>query len=114
MRPIISQIPTPTYHLAKRLNQLISPYVPNAFSVKSPTEFIDLLGSKPAQGHIASLDVASLFTNVPVDETIELIINEVYHSEKQPLDIPENLLQHLLCACTKEAPFRAPNDELDL
>ena len=112
LRPIISQIPTPTYQLAKRLNQLISPYVPKAFSVKSPTEFIDLLNRKSSQGHIASMDVSSLFTNVPVDETIEMIIGEVYHGDKQPLDIPENLLRQLLSACTKEAPFRGPDGQL--
>ena len=109
LRPIISQIPTPTYRLAKKLNQLLTPFVPAEFSLRSPTQFIDILENKSSNGLIASLDVESLFTNVPVDETIELIIQEVYHTEKTPLDIPENLLRQLLLLCTKEAPFRGPN-----
>ncbi|MPC43096.1 hypothetical protein E2C01_036733 [Portunus trituberculatus] len=29
LRSIISQIPTPTYAIAKKLNQLLTPYIPN-------------------------------------------------------------------------------------
>ena len=43
-----------------------------------------------------------------------MITSEVYHSENPPLDIPENLLRKLLYACTKEAPFRAPDGRLYL
>ncbi|XP_066988217.1 uncharacterized protein [Macrobrachium rosenbergii] len=102
LRPIISQIPTPTYALAKKLNKLLTPYVPTEFSLRSSKEFIDLLQHKSSQGLIASLDVESLFTNVPVEETIDMIIDEVYHGEKTPLDVPENLLRQLLRLCTKE------------
>jgi hypothetical protein len=41
---------------------------------------------------MASLDVESLFTNVPVNETIDLILKYVYHNEdpeKCPPIIPE-------------------------
>ncbi|XP_076052766.1 uncharacterized protein LOC143032183 [Oratosquilla oratoria] len=69
LRPIISQIPTPTYSLAKTLSSLLSPYTPSTWLLKSPKEFIDLLHSKEPTGLIASLDAESLFTNVPVDET---------------------------------------------
>ena len=90
LRPIISQISTPTYKLAKKLNQLLTPFVPSEFSLRSPTQFIDILENKSSNCLIASLDMESLFTNVPVDETIELIMQKVYHTEKTPLDIPEN------------------------
>ena len=49
---------------------------------------------------------------MPVEETIEMIIQEVYHSHKSPLDIPEDLLRQLLKLCTKEAIFRAPDGRL--
>ena len=35
LRPIISQIPLPTYELAKNLNRILYPYVPTAFTLKS-------------------------------------------------------------------------------
>ena len=35
--------------------------------------------NKPNYGIISSLDVENLFTNVPVLETIDIIINNIYH-----------------------------------
>ena len=77
--------------------------------LKSPKEFVDIISNKTPRGIIASLDVESLFTNVPVDETITMIMDEVYRSNNEPLDIPETYLRELLVACTKEAPFRGPD-----
>ena len=56
VRPIISQIPTPSYELAKRLNSLIAPYVPTTYSLKSPDEFIEILKVKERKDLLASLD----------------------------------------------------------
>ena len=115
LRPIISQIPTPTYVLAKKLNGLLTPFVPNRYSLASSKEFLDLVKDAPSSGIIASLDVESLFTNVPVDRTIDFICNKVYRSRPTPgLDIPEVHLRTLLEACTKQAPFRCPRGKLYL
>ncbi|XP_064081452.1 uncharacterized protein LOC135198023 [Macrobrachium nipponense] len=52
------------------------------------------------------MDVESLFTNVPVDETIQIILDRVYRDDSTPpLNIPEHALQKLLEICTKKAPF---------
>ena len=115
VRPIISQIPTPSYELAKRLNSLIAPYVPTTYSLKSPDEFIEILKVKERKGLLASLDAKSLFTNVPIDDTIEIIIGYVYrHPSLPPLAIPSGLLREMLDACTREAPFRSPEGRLYL
>ncbi|XP_045124906.1 uncharacterized protein LOC123512546 [Portunus trituberculatus] len=115
LRPIISQIPTPTYNIAKRLNQLLTPYVPNTYCINSSTDFLEILRDAPPQANsiIASLDVESLFTNVPVDKTISFILNRVYHSsDTTPLDMPEKHLKSLLELCTKEAPFISPDGKM--
>ena len=113
LRPIISQIPSPTYKLAKILNNIITPYVPNQFSLRSSDEFLDLLHSHPNQGIIASLDVESLFSNVPIVETIEIIISRVYnHPDLPPPKIPPHILEELLVCCTKEVPFRCPKGNM--
>ena len=113
LRPIISQIPSPTYKLAKLLNNIITPYTPNQFSLKSSDEFLDLLHSHPNQGIIASLDVESLFTNVPILETINIIISRVYnHPDLPPPKIPQHILEELLVCCTKEVPFRCPRGNM--
>ena len=40
-RPVVSAINTPKYELAKFLNRLIKPYIPNKFMLDSLQEFID-------------------------------------------------------------------------
>ena len=113
LRPIISQIPLPTYHLAKHLNKILSPYVPRTYSLSSPGEFIDLLRKTEKCGLLACLDVCSLFTNVPVERTIEILVDYAYHCHGlNPPEIPEHIMRAMLRLCTTKAPFRAPNGKL--
>ncbi|XP_076061571.1 uncharacterized protein LOC143037323 [Oratosquilla oratoria] len=113
LRPIISQIPSVTYKLAKRLSELITPYISASCSLKSSEEFLDILRSTPPSGIIGSMDVLSLFTHVPVDETIDMIYSRIYYDREAgdtPLAIPEDTLRCPLRACTKEAPFYGPDE----
>ena len=113
IRPIISQIPTPTYRVAKQLNAIISPYIPTEHSVQSTDEFVDILRSQKPKGALASLDVESLFTNVPVQQTIEIILEYVYNNQTiRPPKLPKRVLEQLLLSCTTEAPFRCPEGKL--
>ena len=103
---------SPTYKVAKALNDILIPYIPGAYSLKSAVEFIDLLQEKGPEEDIASLDVESLFTNVPVEVTIEIILDRVYRSNMDPLPISEDVLRDLLTASTMEAPFLSHRGEL--
>lgn len=60
------------------------------------------------------MDVESLFTNVPVDETINMMYNKLYRSKETTFPIDETSLRQLLEACTKEAPFYAPDGNMYL
>ncbi|XP_076062481.1 uncharacterized protein LOC143037809 [Oratosquilla oratoria] len=110
-RPIISQTPSVTYKLAKRLIALISPFVPASFSLKSSEEFLDILKTARPSNIMASMDVESLFTNVSINETIDFICHCLYHPEHK-IAIPENTLRLLLQACTKEVPFYGPDGNM--
>ena len=113
IRPIISQIPTPSYEVAKALNALISPYLPKTYSLKSSDEFIQILKVKERHGILASLDASSLFTNVPVDITIDIILKNVYENHSIPAPrLPKHVLEKMLEICTKETPFRCPSGKL--
>ena len=104
---------TPTYQLSKTINKLITPYIPSRYSLTSTDDFIDLLHSSATDGHIASLDVESLFTNVPVEATIDIICKYCYdHPTLPKLKIPVQLLRQLLSICTRESAFRSPNGKL--
>ncbi|XP_066946076.1 uncharacterized protein [Macrobrachium rosenbergii] len=89
LRPIISQMTAPTYKIAKVLNDLLVPYIPAGCSLKSAVEFIDLLHEKGPEDDIASLDVESLFTNVPVKETVDITVDRVYRSDKSTCLFPK-------------------------
>ena len=113
LRPIISQVTSPIYQLSKTLNEIITPYIPSKYSLKSTYDFIDILQSNNFIGNIASLDVESLFTNVPLDNTINIIIDVAYnHPTIRAPKIPQNLLKNLLELCTKESPFTTPNGKI--
>ena len=75
IRPIISQVTTPTYHIAKTIAKILTPYIPHKYMLRFTNDLRDQLQTHEYCGYIASLDVESLFTNVPVDDTINIIIN---------------------------------------
>ena len=65
--------------------------------MKSLTEFLQALATTPTTGVMALLSIEILFTNVPVDETINLLMDHIYRDYNTPqLDIPENSLKRLL------------------
>ena len=51
-------------------------------------------------------DVESLFTNVPLDETIESILQKVYVEKKIKTSIPKLILKEILSLWTKHLHFR--------
>ena len=78
LRPIISQIGTVTYLTAKWLNSMITKYMNKRYMIESTYEFITISKFIENPETVASLDVESLFTNIPVNETTEIIVHEVY------------------------------------
>lgn len=107
LHPIISQVTTTIYQLTKIINKLITPYLPNKYNINSTHELIKTLRShKLNNGILASLDVESLFTYVPVIETIDIITNYIYNNPlMQPLKINPNILKKILLICTTQVPF---------
>ena len=113
LRPIISQVGTVTYDTCKELNKLITPYIPQKYSIKSTNEFISLVKNCGEAPQMASLDVESLFTNVPVMQTIEIILNNVYSNQSMPPPkIERDVLKELLILCTTRTPFTHVNGDL--
>ena len=115
LRPIISQIGTATYDIAKKLNEIIEPYMPTSYMIKSTQEFINITKTCSEPGYLASLDVESLFTNVPVKEAIDIILDCTYNNPNMaPPDMPKQILKSLLTICTTETPFRNLNGDIYL
>ena len=81
--------------------------------IDSTSEFIQIARTVRNPKMIASLDVESLFTNVPLLQTIDIITESVYHHPtlKAPR-IPPGILKDLLILCTTKTPFKTPDNLL--
>ena len=75
---------TATYETAKYLNNLLSLLEKSQHTVLNSKEFTEKIKAERVSiGYkMISFDVKSLFTNVPLDETIETILQKVYVEKK--------------------------------
>ena len=74
LRLIVSSIGTFNYNLARFLCDLLLPLVPNdLFS------FVPQIKTANLSKKFSSFDVTSLFTNIPLQETIDIAINLVFN-----------------------------------
>jgi hypothetical protein len=76
LRPIVSNIGAPMYHLAKHLAGLLNLLIGHSeYHVKNSIEFIHVLQTLHVgpDDIMVSFDVASLFTNVPILESLALL-----------------------------------------
>ena len=73
-------IGTAEYQLAKFLDSLIKPNLPDRFMLNSTDDFLEKLNKFPIQpgDKCMSFDVCSLFTNVPLEETIKIVADHLY------------------------------------
>ena len=81
LRPVLASYNTHNYKLAKYLCNILSPYTCNNFSTLSSQQFAQKIRTVPSNGVMVSFDVASLFTSVPLEETIDIIVDTVFNSQ---------------------------------
>ena len=108
LRPIISMNSTVTHDLAQHINTIIQPFMNTQHVIRSSDELLLKLKILQIQDgqKFSSLDVESLFTNVPVQRTIDIIIQTAYNHEILPAPtIPQETLRELLTISTTETPF---------
>ena len=76
---IVSSICTFNYNLARFLCDLLSPLVPNGYSYKDAFSFVSQIKNAIlSRKFVVSYDVTSLFTNIPLQETIDIAINPIF------------------------------------
>ena len=80
-------------------------------TIKSTQEFIEIVKTVK-QPKLASLDVKSLFTNIPINDTLNIIIDAVYNHLDLPLPSFSQAILRDLLICTTETPFRAPDKSI--
>ena len=107
IRPIISAVGTFNHKVAQYLVGILKPLASNACTISDTFSFIQELRSIHADSNMVmcSFDVVSLFTNVPLDETIALCTNAMDDKEKITTSISKPYMLQLLNLCTKESAF---------
>ena len=113
LRPILSMTNAPQHGMAKWLTKVLQPVVQkySGHTVKDSFEFCDNIeefrhGGDPSQFIMASFDVVSLFTNIPLNETINICLDCLYRCDGiQRPSLPESLLKKMLLKATTEVEF---------
>ena len=76
--PILSAIGTPTYKLAKFCDQLLLPLTKSKYTIKDSFSFAKEVVEFYASLFMASFDIKSLFTNIPLTETLNLCVQNLF------------------------------------
>ena len=106
-RPIRDQTGKCYYKTGKVIEQYLKPLTKNEFLINNTQDFPSMLNrvemSEDEEGVI--YDVESLFTNIPINETIDFICDEIYiHKKLQPI-CKRSVFKKLLLKLTTECTF---------
>ncbi|XP_045477895.1 uncharacterized protein LOC123683043 [Harmonia axyridis] len=114
LRPIVSSRNSPCHSLAKFLLKIISPLRGHTTAmVKNTEHFIETMRTQEIlnQDTMVKRHVSSLFTNVPTDQTLEIVRKKLEEdqtlAERTTLSI--NAIMDMLSVCIKTTYFQVDN-----
>ena len=105
--PIVSSSATFNYDLARFLGDLLSPVVPDDYSCKDTFSFVWYIkNANLSAKFLVSNDVTGLFTNIPLQETIDIAINVIFnHNPNVNITKKELKKTFLFCYITDSFSF---------
>ena len=103
LRPIVSNIVTASYYLGKHLAKILATLTKSEYTVQNTKDFVSFITPKkmPSNHHLILFGVVSLFTNVPIDLTIDIIIRSIYEFKEIDTSSTKNETRQLILLCTK-------------
>ena len=108
-RPIIAQNGTYTYNAAKVIADYLKPLCSNHdYIIRNTQDLSTLISTQPIlqpNEEYVSYDVESLFTNIPIIETIDYIIDLICNQHKLPIICSKLIFRRLLLKLTTENTF---------
>ena len=116
LRPILSMVGSAQHELARWLAEVIRPVL-HRYSSNVVKDSFSFCADLQDYGHVSdsafmcSFDVVSLFTNVRIDETIQICLDTLYRSDIKPPSISEGVLKKLLLKATRGVEF-SYNDKM--
>ena len=113
LRPILSSIGTCGYNIAKFFVPYLEKLTTNKFTVKDSFTFAQEISSFQSSDNfvMASFDIKSLFTNIPLDETINIAANSLYSDNNSFLSLSITQFRKFLGLAVKNTLFYF-NDKL--
>ena len=103
LRPILSAINSPTYKLSQYINKLLKPFTMNQYTTKDSFNFALDISKQDSSHHMSSLDVDSLFTNIPLNETIQICGNLLFRDNPIVDGLNKEQFEQLLTIATTES-----------
>ena len=105
LRPLVSSVNTFNYQLATNLCNLLQAHLPDAFAISDSFSFVEVLYTVDFSGKfIVYFDMVSLFTNIPLEESIELVVPNI--TERNPfLKLSRTDLTKLFSVATSQTNF---------
>ena len=97
--PILSAVNTPTYKLAKFLLPNLKSLTSNEYTIKKE------IAEQDSEFFMESLDVVSLFTNIPLEETIDICASILFENTEKVEGLSKIEFKELLFLATKESYF---------
>ena len=82
LRPILAAYNNPNYQIAKHLVPLLQPLATNEYTLLNSANLIPDILPQDTDLYLVSFDVASLFTNIPLQETIDIILNKIFYNDQ--------------------------------
>ena len=95
-RPIISAIGTSSYKIAKFLLPILKPYSNNEYSLSDSFKFKQEILNQRANTFMSTMDIESLFTNLPLNETIDICVQLVVEHNELVDGLNRNEFRRLL------------------
>ena len=108
LRPIISSIGTYCYKVAKFFVPLLHPFSTNPLTITDTFSFVKGILNLPFNTNnvmMASFDIKSLFTNIPLDETIDIIVNKCFFNTYRFHGFTQQQFTNLLTMAVKNCHF---------
>ena len=106
-RPVIDTTGTAYQPIAGYLSCLLNPLTHNEFNLRDSFDAVNRIKNIPnnlfEEGYrFISFDVKSLFTNIPLNKTINIILHKIYDENKISTKLKKRTVKNLLHnACTK-------------
>ena len=104
-QPIKSAINTLGYNLIKLLIPILEPLTRNEFAIKDSFSFAKEITTYDSSLYMASLDVESLFTNIPLNEIINNCVSDPHNKNLYNGKLSKRDFYKLLEKTTRESSF---------